>query len=102
MVLPFFNFNVSGQHSEDKKQRQTGRIPYFFITAFLLYPKMRVADFLMPCKPKRISRVDILPQSQIQTCSRIRMTYSWAGGQSFPVPDLHAISPNAMRLVASS
>src|SRR5215469_12586600 len=36
MVLPFFNFNVSGQHSEDKKQRQTGRIPYFFITAFLL------------------------------------------------------------------
>jgi hypothetical protein len=39
MVLPFFNFNVSGQHTEDKKQRQTDRIPYFFITAFLLLPE---------------------------------------------------------------
>jgi hypothetical protein len=39
MVLPFFSFNVSGQHTEDKKQRQTDRIPYFFITAFLLLPE---------------------------------------------------------------
>src|SRR5215470_3462575 len=46
MVLPFFNFNVSGQHNEDKKQRQTDRIPYFFITAFLLLPENESCCFL--------------------------------------------------------
>src|SRR5215472_17591544 len=77
MVLPFFNFIVSGQHSEDKKQRQTGRIPYFFITAFLLLTENESCCLFDAFQAQKDFPGNILPQSQIQKYSRIRMTYSW-------------------------